>query len=132
MKPIFKKETQVVYGSRLAHLPLSFKTLGSIKLPIHFIANKVLSKFTSILYNAPISDMETCYKAFTRKAIKSICLETNGFEFETEITAKLLKSGYNITEVGITTKPRDYSEGKKIGYLDGFKAVYYLLKYKFE
>jgi hypothetical protein len=74
--------------------------------------------------------METGYKAFTRKVYQSLNLESSGFDVEVELTAKILKNGYKIFEVPIKTKPRDYTEGKKITYLDGIKAVLLLFYYK--
>ena len=76
--------------------------------------------------------METCYKLFPRNALKGIKLNARGFDFEPEITAKLLKKGYKILEIPITTNPRGYDEGKKLNtYADGMKALWTLLKYRF-
>lgn len=132
IKPIVSGQTDVVYGSRLGHIPLTLGSIQKIKLPFHFISNKFLSFLTSILYSQKITDMETGYKAFTKKAHKSIILKSNGFEIEVELTAKLIKAGYKIYEVPITTKPRDYSEGKKITFADGVQAIYRLFYYRLE
>ena len=76
--------------------------------------------------------METCYKLFPRAALKGVKLNTRSFDFEPEITAKLLKKGYKILEVPITTKPRDYSEGKKLNTIkDGSIALWSIIKYRF-
>ncbi len=128
--PIQQKRTKVVYGSRLAKIPLNLKNIRSIKLPWHFIANKTLSFLTNLIYSSQITDMETGYKAFHQSIIKGLNLKSKGFEIEVEITAKILRAGHKIQEVPITTKPRDYDEGKKITYIDGIKAVYYLIKYR--
>ena len=72
--------------------------------------------------------METCYKAFRAEVLKRITLKSNRFEFEPEITCKLLKKGYNIKEIPISYKSRSYEEGKKIGVLDGLKAIYVLVR----
>ena len=99
---------------------------------IHFLGNRFLSLITSILYGQWITDMETCYKLFPAKAVKSMNLHAKSFDFEPEITAKLLKSGYKILEIPITTKPRGYEEGKKLNTIkDGTIALWTLLKYRF-
>ena len=99
---------------------------------MHYIGNKFLSLLTSVLYGQWITDMETCYKIFPRKAIESITLHAKGFELEPEITAKLLKAGYKIVEIPITTIPRGYGEGKKLHTVrDGIKALISLVKYRF-
>jgi hypothetical protein len=86
---------------------------------------------TNVLYNAILSDVETCYKVFRADLIKSIPLRSNRFEIEPEITAKVLKRGYRIYEVPISYAGREYHEGKKIGLKDAFEAVWALLKYRF-
>jgi dolichol-phosphate mannosyltransferase len=121
----------VVYGSRLTKAPVIF---GKNKTPIllHFFGNKLLSLFTSMLYGVWLTDMETCYKMFPRKAVDSMNLKSRGFEFEPEITAKFIKSGYKIVEIPIVTKPREFNEGKKLNtWRDGKRAVLALLKYRF-
>ena len=121
----------VIYGSRLTEPPVLF---GPDRTPIllHYFGNKVLSLVTSLLYGTWLTDMETCYKLFPKKAMEKIHIRARGFEFEPEITAKLLKNGYKITEIPITTKPRDFSEGKKLNtWKDGRKAFTALIKYRF-
>lgn len=112
-----------VYGSRFLkkHKPL---------YRIYFYGNKFLTKLTKILYNSQITDMETCYKMFKSELIKSIKLQSNGFEIEPEITAKILKRGIKIKEVPINYKPRKISEGKKINFRDGLKAIWTLFYWK--
>ena len=125
IKPILEGKTKVVYGSRL---------LGRIKgfqIPLHYIGNIGLSLITMILYLRKITDMETGYKVMTKEVINSIDLKANRFEFEPEITAKIIKKGYKIMEVPISYNSRSFKEGKKITVADGFKAFYYLLKYRF-
>ncbi len=107
---------------------------GPDRTPIllHYFGNKVLSLVTSLLYGTWLTDMETCYKLFPKKAMEKIHIRARGFEFEPEITAKLLKNGYKITEIPITTRPRDFSEGKKLNtWKDGRKAFTALIKYSF-
>jgi hypothetical protein len=97
----------------------------------HMVANKLLTFMTNILYNSILSDMETGYKVFKREIITSIPIHSKRFNFEPEITAKLLKRRIRIFEVPITFNPREYSEGKKIGLKDAFEAVWTLIKYRF-
>jgi len=94
------------------------------------IGNKFLTFVTNVLYDTILSDMETCYKAFRADVIKNIPLKSRGFEFEPEVTAKVLKRGYRIYEVPISYAGREYSEGKKISWKDGFKAVWTLIRYR--
>lgn len=129
--PIKTRRTKVVYGSRLANHPLIWKEIRKIKLPHHFIANKFLSFLTNVLYGSNLTDMETGYKLFTRKVYNDLSLMADGFDIETEITAKILKAGYEITEVPIETNPRSYKEGKKISWKDGVVAFFTLIKYRF-
>jgi glycosyltransferase involved in cell wall biosynthesis len=124
LQPIEEDRADVVFGSRF---------LGSARRPILFwnmVANRILTLLTNILYNNILTDMETGYKLFKREVILSIPFNSNRFNFEPEITAKLLKRKVRIFEVPITFNPRDYSEGKKIGMRDAFEAVWALLKYR--
>lgn len=125
-------KSQVVYGTRLNRLPNFSKDEKKPLFLIHFLGNRFLSLITSVLYGQWITDMETCYKLFPAKAVKSMNLHAKSFDFEPEITAKLLKSGYRILEIPITTKPRSYEEGKKLNTIrDGTIALWTLLKYRF-
>jgi dolichol-phosphate mannosyltransferase len=125
------KETSVVYGTRLKRLP-NFKDDIRTFYLLHYLGNRFLSLVTSILYYHWLTDMECCYKLFPKDAMKHITLHARGFEFEPEITAKLLKKGYKIAEVPIKTNPRKYGEGKKLHTIkDGTKALWTLLKYRF-
>lgn len=119
-----KQDVDVVYGSRFLkkHKP---------RYTIFYFGNISLSFLTRVLYQKDISDMETCYKAFKRKILSKITLTEDRFGFEPEITCKLLKNGFNITEVPISYKSRSYQEGKKINFVDGLRAVYLLAKYRF-
>jgi glycosyltransferase involved in cell wall biosynthesis len=125
LQPIEEDRADVVYGSRF---------LGGARRPILFwnmVANRMLTLMTNVLYNNILTDMETGYKLFRSEVIKNIPIHANSFDFEPEITAKLLKRKVRIFEVPITFNPRDYSEGKKIGIKDAFQAVWTLLKYRF-
>lgn len=123
--PIDENKADVVFGSRF---------LGASRRPTmfwHMVANKLLTLMTNVLYNTILTDMETGYKLFRREVIQSFTIRSNRFDFEPEITAKLLKNKVRIFEVPITFNPREYSEGKKIGLKDAFAAVWALLKFRF-
>jgi len=124
LKPIEDGLADVVYGSRFLNLKRKVKL-------INLIANKFLVFLTNLLYGAKLTDMETAYKVFRIDVVKSIKLKAMGFEFEPEVTAKVMKAGFIIAEVPITYHPRTVEEGKKISWRDGLKAVYYLFKYRF-
>lgn len=131
LKPILEDKAGVVYGSRLINYPLKLWGKNKTVLPTHLIANKFLTFLTNILYKSRLTDMETGYKLFKREILQNISLKSSGFEFEPEITAKILKSGIPISEVPVKVTPRTYEEGKKIGLIDGFFAVWTLVKYRF-
>ncbi|NOT37449.1 MAG: glycosyltransferase family 2 protein [Saprospiraceae bacterium] len=127
LKPILDGFADVVYGSRFIggkpHRILFFW---------HTLGNKVLTFASNMFTNLNLTDMETCYKLFKREIIQSINLVENRFGFEPEITAKIAKiSELRIYEVGISYYGRTYKEGKKIGWKDGFRAIYCILKYSF-
>lgn len=124
LKPILLRKSKVVYGARFTkkHTP---------KYRIYYLGNILLTFITNLLYNSKINDMETCYKVFKAEVMRGIELKSKGFEFEPEITAKILNKGYKIYEVPITYKSRTITEGKKISWKDGIKAIYYLIKYRF-
>ena len=119
--PILEGRTEVVYGSRFlaptGHI--SFRTR---------LANRGLTWFTNVLFGARLTDMETAYKVFRREALAGIQLRCVGFDFEPELTAKLLRAGRTIVEVPVRYNPRRVDEGKKIRWTDGIDAVYALLK----
>ncbi len=125
LRPIEEGKADVVFGSRF---------LGAARRPILFwnmVANRMLTLLTNVLYNNILTDMETGYKLFKREIILSIPFNSNSFNFEPEITAKLLKRKVRIFEVPITFNPRDYSEGKKIRMIDAFQALWALIRYRF-
>ncbi len=125
LKPIEEGRADVVYGSRFLGGPR--KTM----MFWHMVANKLLTLMTNVLYNTILSDMETGYKVFKSAVIKGVPLRAKRFDFEPEVTAKMLKRRHHIYEVPITFDPREYSQGKKIGLKDAFEAVWTLLKYRF-
>ncbi|MDD2623427.1 MAG: Undecaprenyl-phosphate mannosyltransferase [bacterium ADurb.Bin157] len=124
LEPVIKKNADVVYGSRFAggnaHRVLYFW---------HSLGNKFLTFLSNMFTDLNLTDMETCYKLFKREIIQSINIEENRFGFEPEITAKLAKMKCSIYEVGISYSGRTYEEGKKIGWKDGFRAIFVILKY---
>lgn len=132
VKPVLDGVSKVAYGTRLKRLPSFSKDERTPQFLLHYIGNKCLSLLTSVLYGQWITDMETCYKLFPKKAVVNIQLNSKRFDFEPEITAKLLKRGYKILEIPISTTPRGYNEGKKLNtFKDGFLALWTLLKYRF-
>ncbi len=132
LKPILENKVKVVYGTRLDRAPHLNKEEAKHLFIIHYFGNRFLSLVASILYGQWLTDMETCYKLFPKKAVSSIKLNARGFEFEPEVTAKLLKQGYRIKEVSISANPRGYDEGKKLNTIrDGSIALWSLLKYRF-
>lgn len=124
IKPIVEGRADVVFGSRFLGPHRAF-------LFWHFIANKCLTLLTNILYDTILTDMETCYKAFRSEIIRTTRIRANRFDFEPEITAKVLKQKYKVYEVPIDYSGRDYQEGKKIGLRDAFEALFALIRYRF-
>jgi glycosyltransferase involved in cell wall biosynthesis len=124
LEPILKGKAQVVYGSR-------FTGERKNMLPLHWIGNRFLSLVTNILYSSTMSDMETCYKLFDRRVLEGITIQSDKFDFEPEITAKVLRRGYRIYEVPISYAGREVDEGKKITWRDGIGALRALIKYRF-
>jgi len=124
LAPMLKGKARVVYGSR-------FTGPRKNMLPLHWIGNRFLSLVTNLLYSSTLSDMETCYKLFDRQVLDGITIESKRFDFEPEITAKVLRRGYRIYEVPISYAGRELSEGKKITWRDGFSALRALVKYRF-
>jgi glycosyltransferase involved in cell wall biosynthesis len=124
LEPLIENKADVVYGSRFLgsgpHRVLYFW---------HSVGNSLLTLLSNCLTNINLSDMETCYKVFRREIIQSIPIEENRFGFEPEITVKIAKRRLRIYEVGISYWGRTYEEGKKIGWKDGVRALWCLLKY---
>lgn len=124
LEPFLHGKADVVFGSRF---------MGGRPHRVvyywHSLGNWLLTTVSNMFTNINLTDMETCYKSFRREVIQSICIEEDRFGFEPEITAKVAKMGYRIYEVGISYYGRTYKEGKKIGWKDGFRALYSILKY---
>lgn len=124
LKHLDREGVEVVYGSRFlgAHSNLLFW---------HRVGNSLLNMIINVLYNTTLSDMETCYKLIPTKLFKDLHITANAFDMEPEITCKLLRRGYKIFEVPITYVGRDFSEGKKITWIDGVDAVRVILGIRF-
>jgi glycosyltransferase involved in cell wall biosynthesis len=125
LRPIEEGISKVVYGSRF---------LGGPRKAMFFwnmVANRSLTLVTNVLYNAILSDMETCYKVFRAEVVREIPLRSHRFDFEPEVTAKILKRGYRIYEVPISYNGREWNEGKKISWRDGVIAMWTLIRYRF-
>ena len=127
LKPIIENQTKVVYGSRLEAIKQNLKNMYKL----HYLGNMFLTVMTNILYSTKITDMETGYKVFRKEVVENMKLKAKRFDFEPEITAKILKKGYKIKEVPINFVGRTFKEGKKITWKDGIKALLYLIKYRF-
>ena len=123
---LLNDEADVVYGSRFKNTDNSGNFILKNKL-----ANLFLTSLTNLLYRTKITDMETCYKAFKRELIQGITIKSNRFDFEPEITAKLMKKKVRLKEVPISYFGRGHNEGKKINWKDGIHAILTLIKYRF-
>lgn len=126
LKLIVDDEADVVYGSRLKE-----KSQEKSFLFLSLFANKFLTALTNILYGSKITDMETCYKAFKREKIKDFKIRAKKFDFEPEITAKVIKNKLRLKEVAISYNARAYSEGKKVKAKDALQAIFTLFYYRF-
>lgn len=126
LAPLLQGEADVVYGSRFLG--------GQPKRVLffwHYVGNKVVTAFSNLLTNVNLSDMETCYKAFTKEVVHAILprLESNRFGIEPELTAWVARYKFRIYEVGISYRGRTYEEGKKIHWKDGIAALWFIVKY---
>ncbi|HUL54558.1 MAG TPA: glycosyltransferase family 2 protein [Opitutaceae bacterium] len=124
IKPIVDGKADVVFGSRFmggdAHRVVYFW---------HLVGNKLLTLFSNMLTNLNLTDMETCFKVFRREVLRKITIRENRFGFEPEITAKIAQLRVPVYEVGISYYGRTYEEGKKIGWRDGVRALYAIVRY---
>jgi glycosyltransferase involved in cell wall biosynthesis len=121
---VVEGKAKIVYGSR-------FKGKHEFSSLSHYLGNILLTGITNFLYGVILTDMETCYKLVPAELMKRLNIKANRFDFEPEITAKLLRSGYKIVEVPISYKGRGVHEGKKISWKDAFSAIWTLVKYRF-
>jgi dolichol-phosphate mannosyltransferase len=122
--PLLNQETKIVYGSRFLDTKVKLKRTS-------LLANRLLTFMTNLLYGSHLTDMETAYKMFFREAIDGIHLRCVRFDFEPEITACFLSKGLHILEVPISYTPRTVQAGKKISWVDGFEAIYTLIRCRF-
>ena len=125
LEPILDGRADVVYGSRFLGGP------HRVLFFWHYLGNTVLTLLSNILTNLNLTDMETCYKAFTRQVLDSITLKCDRFGFEPEFTSKVSKKKFRIYEVPISYSGRDYTEGKKIGWKDGVAAIWFIIRFRF-
>ena len=125
LAPLLDGRADVVYGSRFLDGAHGTRYLQ------HYLANRFLTFVSNLMTGLNLSDMETGYKVFRRQVLDGIRLLSNGFEFEPEITAKVARRGYRIYEVPISYNSRSYQEGKKITWVDGVKALWALLRFRF-
>ena len=124
LQPILENRSQVVYGSRFRGGPTKAMFFW------HMIGNRFLTLVTNILFDTTLTDMETCYKAFTREVADQLDLKASGWGFDPEITAQILGQGYRIYEVPISYTGREFEEGKKISWRDGLTVLWTLVKYR--
>ncbi len=125
LKPILDGRADVVYGSRF---------IGSEEKRVlfywHYVGNKILTMLSNMCTNLNLTDMETCYKVFRAEVLRSFTIKSNRFGVEPELTAKIAKRKFRVYEVGISYSGRDYSEGKKITWKDGLKALFTILRFR--
>jgi glycosyltransferase involved in cell wall biosynthesis len=126
LQPILEDRSQVVYGSRFRGGPTKAMFFW------HMLGNRFLTLVTNVLYDTILSDMETCYKVFTREVADQLDLKAPGWGFDPEITAQILRRGYRIYEVPISYTGREFEEGKKISWRDGLTVLWTLIKYRFK
>lgn len=133
VKPVTDGKAKVVYGTRLKRLPNFREDEKNPRFLLHYLGNRFLSLLISVLFVRWLTDIETGYKIFPRKIFAELNIQSFGFEFEPEITIKLIKKGFKIIEIPIKTTPRGYNEGKKLNTVsDGMKALRTIIKYRFQ
>jgi len=126
IRPILEGKADVVYGSRFVG-----SEYHRVHLFWHMIGNRLLTLLSNMLTNLNLTDMETCYKVFRGEVIRSFPIRSNTFTVEPELTARVARGRWRVYEVGISYAGRDYAEGKKIGVIDGFKALAAILWFRF-
>lgn len=126
IEALLANEADVVYGSRFLNMDIS-----NTAVKMNYYGNKFLTMLTNLLFGTELTDMETCYKAFKAEFIKDVNIESERFDFEPEITAKMFKKGARFKEVPISYNGRTAEEGKKISWLDGLDAIATLIKFRY-
>ncbi len=126
LRPILEGRADVVYGSRFVG-----SDYHRVHLYWHMVGNRVLTTLSNMLTNLNLTDMETCYKVFRAEVIRSMKIQSNTFTIEPELTAKVAKGKWRVYEVGISYAGRDYAEGKKINWVDGVKALWAIVRFRF-
>lgn len=131
LEPILAQQTDIVYGSRFSHQ--KFKPFGKTRdiYPTHYIGNKLLVILFNLLYGTKLTDAEPCYKLFKKDLLKSVTVDSNGFEYDIELMCKLARQGHPVIQLPIKYNPRSFLEGKKINWKDGITAIKTMLKFKF-
>jgi glycosyltransferase involved in cell wall biosynthesis len=124
LRALEEEKVDVIYGSRFSG---TYKDMSNL----HYFGNKLLTLVTNIMFGVLLTDMETCYKLIPGEFVRKVNIRSDRFDFEPEITAKILKAGLKIAEVPISYKGRLHSEGKKITWKDGIGAIFALVKFKF-
>jgi len=124
LRVLEEDNVDVVYGSRFSG---SYEDMSNL----HYFGNKLLTLITNVLFGVMLTDMETCYKLMPGSFVRNLDIKSDRFDFEPEITAKILKAGLRIKEVPINYRGRSFSEGKKITWKDGLVALYTLIKFRF-
>ena len=124
IRALEEENVDVVYGSRFSGV---YEDMSNL----HYVGNKMLTLVTNIFFGVMLTDMETCYKLLPGDFVRKLDIRSERFDFEPEITAKILKSGLKIREVPITYRGRSHNEGKKISWKDGVAAIFTLIKFRF-
>lgn len=132
LQPILEGRVEAVMGSRFVFERPRFFS-GEAKSPFftHYVGNLIIIALTNVLYGNSATDYEGGYKAFTKRLVDSIPIEADGFEYDNELICKLLRRGHRIEEVPISYRPRTYEHGKKIGWTDGLRMVWTIVKWRF-
>lgn len=126
LKPILENKADVVYGSRFVG-----SDYHRVHLFWHMVGNRLLTLLSNMMTNLNLTDMETCYKVFRAEVLRSFTIQSHRFSVEPEITAKIAKGGWRIYEVGISYAGRSYAEGKKITWVDGLRALWAIVRFRF-
>lgn len=131
LQPILGQQTEIVYGSRFSHQ--KFNAFGKKRdiYPTHLIGNKILVILFNLLYGTKLTDAEPCYKLFKSDLLRSVTVESDGFEYDIELMCKLARQGHTVIQLPIHYNPRSFLEGKKINWRDGITAIKTMLKLRF-